>query len=296
MNNDLTLVTAFYDIGRESKYDGRDAVKYLEYFDFVANLQNPLIVFTTKEFENQILEIRKKKGLEELTIVRVVEMQDLLPGFVDRTRRTFERFDQSIGRKNPKNIECTIPDYCCVNCLKPFYVKRAYDLELICTQYVAWIDFGFNHGGEYYADNGDFAFSLTAEKFIKLFDLHNTNMAIFRKRESIESNEDIKAVFAKNVMALYSSMEVPFIGGLMIGTQKGWRSLASLYKEGVEHFLALGAMDDDQSVLYYAYITNPQMFEIIDCFRFFDSLDLLIPEECYSTISVTPPRKKNICH
>lgn len=293
MNKDLTLVTAFYDIGRGANYDGRDCNKYLEYFEFLANIKNNLVVFTSKEFAEPIFEIRRKKGLGELTSVKVIEMTDFFSGFVDRVREIFFRFDQSMERRHPKNIECINPEYCCVNCLKPFYVKMSYELKLIKTNYIAWIDFGFNHGGEYYLNNEEFNFSLSVDKISKLFEMHQTDMAIFlNKSAKVFCGGGHERIPKMNIMALYASMEVPFIGGLMVGTQKGWQSLIALYEEGIEHFLALGAMDDDQSLLYYAYITNPHMFETLDCSKFFDSLNWMIPKDKISDITVVRERKK----
>ena len=50
---------------------------------------------------------------------------------MDRVRTLFEHKDQTFCRKHPQNIECISPDYCVVTALKPFYVNKAKELNLI---------------------------------------------------------------------------------------------------------------------------------------------------------------------
>lgn len=58
---ELTIVTAYFDIGRESfKGYERGNSKYINYFRFWARMKNNLIVYTSLEFKNEIEEIRKK--------------------------------------------------------------------------------------------------------------------------------------------------------------------------------------------------------------------------------------------
>lgn len=63
MNKDLTLVTAFYDIGRGANYDGRDCNKYLEYFEFLANIKKQFSGIYIKRIRKTDFRNKAKKGI-----------------------------------------------------------------------------------------------------------------------------------------------------------------------------------------------------------------------------------------
>ena len=58
--NDITIVTAFFDIGRE-KFKGyeRGNNKYINYFKFWARINNNIIIYTNANFEKEIKQIRE---------------------------------------------------------------------------------------------------------------------------------------------------------------------------------------------------------------------------------------------
>ena len=63
-NRELTIVTGFFDCGRgKHQEQARSNQKYLDFFRKWARIQNKLIVYTTKEFEKEILAERNKLTL-----------------------------------------------------------------------------------------------------------------------------------------------------------------------------------------------------------------------------------------
>ena len=61
MDKELTLITAYFDIGR-GEFDGnyaRGNNKYIDYFKFWARMKNDVIIYTQPEFKDEILEIRE---------------------------------------------------------------------------------------------------------------------------------------------------------------------------------------------------------------------------------------------
>ena len=77
----ITIVTAFFDIGRGRlpkekhgrvlpHYQHRSVDTYFEFFKNLARLKNDLVVYTTEDFVDRIVEIRTSYGLEDKKIGR----------------------------------------------------------------------------------------------------------------------------------------------------------------------------------------------------------------------------------
>jgi hypothetical protein len=74
--NDITIVTAFFDIGRGDwtpdkglpHYLQRTTKTYLERFSHLAKLENPMVVYTSKDLAKEIQFLRQNRPTEILTI------------------------------------------------------------------------------------------------------------------------------------------------------------------------------------------------------------------------------------
>ena len=72
--SEITLVTAFFDIGREGFVSiPRSNEKYFNYFRFWSRIKNNLIVYTDSESRDKVLQIRKEFNLEDKTKVIVID-------------------------------------------------------------------------------------------------------------------------------------------------------------------------------------------------------------------------------
>lgn len=74
MGNNISIVTAFFDIGRGEigeefpSYLKRTTDTYFEYFSNLALLENEIVIFTSKEWEEKILKIRNGKPTKIIII------------------------------------------------------------------------------------------------------------------------------------------------------------------------------------------------------------------------------------
>ncbi|HEG8190948.1 TPA: protein YibB, partial [Campylobacter coli] len=118
MQKEITIVTAFYNVGRTT----RSNEQYLSYFDFWAGLKNKVIIYTTDDMKEANLEIRKKHNLEDKTIIITKDLKEFDKENFEKIQETFNNYDQSLNRKHPKNIECNNAMYCYLMYLKPFFV------------------------------------------------------------------------------------------------------------------------------------------------------------------------------
>ena len=203
------------------------------------------------------------------TTILDMNLNEFYPGLMDKVRTLIEQTDQTFCRKHPKNIECINPDYCVVTSLKPFYVNKARELNLIKDDdIVIWIDFGFNHGGSYYNNKEEFLFridysqikALLNKKDILLFEINNPS-------------------FATSILDVYLNMYDIFMGGIIVATTKGWSELYKNFIKVIENAIDIGLMDDDQLFLYYSYLQNKENYKIIHSNYYFDALDYIVPHD-----------------
>ena len=74
--NDITIVTAFFDIGRGDwtpdkglpHYLQRTTKTYLERFGHLAKLENPMVVYTSKDMVKEIEYLRQDRPTQILTL------------------------------------------------------------------------------------------------------------------------------------------------------------------------------------------------------------------------------------
>ena len=147
--NDITIVTAFFDIGRSDwtpdkglpHYLHRTTETYFERFGYMAKLENKIIVYCAKEHVKDIKLLRQDRPTEILVVDFPNSFQEL-------------RNAVSIVQKNPdylkkinlnqvRNPEYWSADYVVVNALKSTFVNRAIQLGYVETDLVAWLDFGY---------------------------------------------------------------------------------------------------------------------------------------------------------
>ena len=151
MHDGITLVTAFFPIGR-GEWTGkaqRSDDKYFKYFQHWARIHNDLVVYTTPENAERIRQIRLSFGRTNTQVYIVNDLED-----IDKSMYTLMH---DVGKHYPKyslfpdKPEVSNPIYDFVMYTKFWCLAQA--STVAATNKIAWIDFGFDHGGEYYKDN-----------------------------------------------------------------------------------------------------------------------------------------------
>ena len=144
----ITIVTAFFDIGRgnlQSKeelpdYMTRTNDTYFEYFSNLATLDNPMVIFSDNEHIEKIKKIRGNKPTQiipfnvnkfEKTLLKIQEIQNS------------EEFVSKVRPDLLKNIEYWNHKYVLVTNLKSYLVNKAIKDKLVHTELVSWVDFGY---------------------------------------------------------------------------------------------------------------------------------------------------------
>ncbi|EGO4877844.1 protein YibB [Campylobacter lari] len=264
MQNEITIVTAFYNIGRTTR--GND--QYLSYFDFWSGLKNHVIIYTTEDMKELILEKRKQHHLEGKTTIIVKELNEFDLQTLNKIKETFKNYNQTLHRKNPNNIECISPLYCYLMYLKPFFVCDVIERG-IASENIMWLDFGFNHGDSFFINKDQFNFLLEKQE-----NIINDKINFF----SIKDQE------ANTIPEIYYNMEPFLIGGLIYGSSRAWGNFKKNLYECMQCFLSFNIVDDDQIMFLWCTRNYPQNYNIVRCYEWFDSLFNFIPKEIKNTI------------
>lgn len=240
----ITLVTAFFDIGRiKFKAIPRSNNIYIDNFKFWARLNNELIVYTESGFKDSILQIRREFGLESKTKVIIIDdIYRIEPEILSRMKQIHDNGWFTRFRILP-NATSNIPNYSYVMLLKNWFMKDIVEKRHAKGQ-IAWMDFGFNHGGDLYTHAEDFDFEWK-------YDFGN-KIHLFYYKEL-----DQKPIY-ETVRRLSDSI----MGCLYIVPSNLCEHFWDLTKASMLKLLDVGLYDDDQLLLLMSYRVDPQIYTL----------------------------------
>lgn len=237
MNQSTTIITAYFDIGRgewNSSHGYSDRLErttdtYFDYFNKLAKLDNKMIVFTSSNFKEKVLEIRKGKPTHVITI-------DIHKKFKYITKKiasiqNSEQFKKLIKPEQQKNPEYWSPEYVLVTNLKAYFVNKAITLGLVDNERIAWVDFGY----------------IRKEKI--LYGLIKWNHPFDKEKIHFFSIKDgLNLADKDEVMKQALENDTYIIGGIIVATKERWDQLYRLATEVQKNLLSSGIIDDDQGV------------------------------------------------
>lgn len=268
MSKEITLVTAFFNIGRENyKAIPRPDSKYMKDFEGWARLRNNLIVYTQPEMKDLILAIRDKFGLKEKTII--IEIEDIYsiePEILEKMRRiSIDKY--FLDFRYLPNATSNISEYSYLMLLKSYFVKDAVERKLTSEQ-VAWIDFGFNHGGDLYIDPQEFDFEWNYKFENKIYYFY------YKKYDD------------RPVFEIVRRLSDCIMGCLIIIPACLANDLWILNRNAMETLNDVGLIDDDQLIHLMSYRKKPEIFKMVES-------EWFLPLKIYGGDNLTKLREKN---
>lgn len=245
--NDITIVTAFFDIGRGNwtperglpHYLQRSNDTYFERFAHLAKLENDMVIFTSEEFVDQIKKIREGKNTE----INVVDFPTPFIEFRKQIQKVQEskEYQALINPAQVKNPEYWNADYVVVNLLKSSFVNRAISMNMVHTDLVAWLDFGYCR--EPSTLNGvtlwQYPFDKEKIHFFNIKEYNGTSLT------DIIANNDVHVT-----------------GPMIVASQKMWPKLEELVDKSFRELIKNDLIDDDQTLLLMSYLQQPESFEL----------------------------------
>ena len=245
----ITIVTAFFDIGRGDwtpdnglpHYLQRTNATYMERFSRMAKLDNDMIIYTSEDLAQEIAAYREGKPNTKIVIV------DITAQFKDLRERisaiqNSDEYKRLINPNQIKNPEYWNADYVLVNFLKSHFATHAIKNDLVDSELVAWMDFGYCRG----SDTTNFASSWEYE-----FDTKKIH--VFSIKCWIDGTY-VSDVIANN--------DVHITGPHIIASTEMWPKLEHMMNTHMEFLINHNLVDDDQTLLLMCTLSNPSIFDI----------------------------------
>jgi hypothetical protein len=246
----ITIVTAFFDIGRGNwtpekglpHYLQRSNDTYFERFAHTASLDNELVVFTSEEFVEKVMSYRI--GKESKTKVISIDYKNNYneARLAIATVQTDEKYHQMIFPHQRKTPEYWSADYVLVNALKSHFVNQAISEGFVSNELVAWIDFGYCRDAEMLGGHTEWS-----------YDFDPTKIHFFQQKEW-DPNNTIQNVIANN--------DVHMLGAKIVAGKKMWLPLEQLISHSITELIKNNMVDDDQTLMLMSYLLKPELFEI----------------------------------
>lgn len=250
----ITLVTAFYDIGRGDwstsvqknggplpHYLQRSVDKYLDHFSRMCEMDAEIIVYTSKELSQKIATISSKVKIVEYDYFTIHERLrneisaiQSLPDFASR-----------INPYEVRNPEYWSKDYVGITSLKAFFVYDAFEKGLVTNDFAAWIDFGYCRDATHIPESKTWEYDFTPGK------MHFFN---YRDPDVNRAMEQVQIAVLNNLVYI--------IGGVFVGQKEEWKKLKEYMERSLITLMDNGLVDDDQGLLLMSYFKDPKMFEL----------------------------------
>ena len=219
----------------------RSTETYLARFENLARLHNQMVIFTEDRFAGAILDIRRQRGLEELTTIMVCD--DLL-GENGQLADLCRSIELTMGSElhglvhNPGYPEFWNPDYVLLMSLKPVFVSAALDLHLIAHAQIAWVDFGYCRDDQRFDPAVPWHFDCRGR------------MNIFY----------VQALDNRPIFDIIRSGAQYFQGRHLVGPAECWPRFRELMDEAWASLLACGLVHHDEPRILMAYRAMPELF------------------------------------
>lgn len=140
MSNPVTIVTAFFDIGRAEKGDGRTISEYKDWIQKTLQLNCNLYIVTEEKFYDFFLENRPKHFN---TNIKVIEFKDLhYNKYYDKIKNIIESDSYKNRIAYPDRVECKLPEYNIIQYSKFHCLQMAMDENPFKSDYFFWMDAG----------------------------------------------------------------------------------------------------------------------------------------------------------
>jgi len=246
--SDITIVTAFFDIGRGDwtpdkglpHYLQRTTQTYIQRFSNLAKLDNKIIIFTSEDLVEQIKEIRKDKPTEIIPL----DFKDCFKTLREKVSEVQNNpeYQSKIHPSQVKNPEYWNADYVVVNALKSSFVNKAISTNLVETDLVAWLDFGYCRDESTLNGVTHWKYPFDKDK------IHFFNIKDWKEGTYIQD------VIATN--------DVHITGPCIIAGKEMWNVLEGLVHHSMNELLKNNLVDDDQTLLLMSYLQRPDYFEL----------------------------------
>jgi len=199
MQNQVTIVTAFFDINREGRGDGRKISEYKDWIQKTLQLNCNLYVVTEEKFKDFFITNRPKQYPME---IKIMDFKDsYYYRYYDKMKEILENDYYKNKIKDPKRVECVLPEYNIIQYSKFHYLKIAIKENPFKSDYFFWMDAGCSR---FFLDV-DISKPYPSQT-LNIFLNNNPNKFIIQKRQDLEYFNIDETFIWKSDNLLYGTM------------------------------------------------------------------------------------------
>ena len=138
----VTFITALYNIQREEKGDGRKWTDYLEWFKNTLKMPLKMVIYISSDLVSFVEEHRPKDYDTKI----IVQEKEMIPyaKYETAIATILENPDYCMRMKNPGRVECKIPFYNIIQYSKFKWLEDVANLNPFKSDYFFWMDAGIS--------------------------------------------------------------------------------------------------------------------------------------------------------
>jgi len=236
----VTIVTAFFDIHRDTKGDGRTIEEYLQWIQKTLQLNCNLFIVTESKFVPFMKEHRsypmyiKEDILENASYYKYLpQMKEILESDAYKKRITY-----------PNRVECVLPEYNVIQYSKFGWLEEAIRINPFQSEYFFWMDAGISRFF------GDVDISLPYP-----------SISIDTDKFMIQPREDIFTYSIDD--AFLWKAENLFKGGMFGGNAIILSVLSEKVEQEFNIMLTQRVINNEQLAIALVWKKNPELFYLI---------------------------------
>ena len=251
MDNRITIVTAFYDIGRAT-WDNNDSrivpfrrttEQYFDWFSNLANLDNDMIIFSTKDNLEKIKNIRKDKPTIVIELDIFEEFKDMFSKI--SSVQSSETYKSKLNPAISHQPESWNSKYLLATYLKPYYLNYSVENNLVNTDQVAWLDFGGYRDLELLGTRKEWRYNFNSEKITTFI------------HERVTADLNLESVWYNNTDHI--------VGGCFVCNKKLAKTFWQITKDRIDAGITSGLLGNDQTLIADVCKNNIDLFDQIQC-------------------------------
>ena len=244
--NPVTIVTAFFDINRQEKGDGRSIEEYKEWLKKTLQLNCNLFIVTEEKFKDFFMENRPP-GYK--TYIKVIPFQEShYYRYYDQMKQILDNPQYKSRIAYPDRVECRLPEYNIIQYSKFHYLKMAMERDVFKSDYFLWMDAGCSR---FFLDV-DLARPYPSEQGIATLK-QGENRFIIQKRQDLETFPIDERFIWRADNLLY--------GTLFGGNKQVVHTMAKLVEACFqEKMLQQGNVNNEQLALAMVWKDRPELF------------------------------------
>jgi len=270
-NNDITLITAFYDIGRQNWKNNdfkRTADFYITSFLTYLNYPYKMVCYIDDRYISRVIETYEKSEFKNKVFIPInrewldnnIHAWSLIEN--DRRILNSDAYKDFLKRRLPLMYPAGIPEtnvrehlcpeniyaeYNIVNHSKIDFIMHAIENNHVNTYFTGWTDFGYF--STYHSDS-----STLPKNILDTSKFDREKITICLRRRILEEDKDI-------FFTLLYAYEL-FIGAFYAGPTHIMKRFQELYHDVVIDLYKKAVSDDDQHIYIQMYVKEPEIFNL----------------------------------